>query len=143
MVSPREVATVLIAAAIAATLIPAFVTATDATGTQSVTNESVTADVGNFTELDGWNVNSGETVYWYNSSSGSNETVSSGTDYELDYDNGRIKALASSSTISDGDTLYVTYTYDVTTGTATTVANLVPLFVVLLLLGTLAAKIRL
>lgn len=133
----------MVALAVAATLVGPFNAAVaDSTGTQSVTNESVTAEIDTFVELDGYDiVTDSETVYWYNNSSSSYEEVTSGTDYEMNYDPGQIKALSGGS-IGDGDELKVSYDYQATDGTTTTIAGLVPLFVVLLILGVLAAKIQ-
>lgn len=144
MVKGRTIAALLIAVTIAGTLVVPISDIVDSsTGTQTVNNTTVTADVGNYSaDLEGYNVvQSSETVYWYNSSSGSNETLSEGTDYEFDYDDARVKPLASSD-VSDGDTLYVSYDYEATDGTVSSIAGLVPLFVVLLMLVKLSDKVR-
>lgn len=143
MAQPRKVAAVLVALTIAASLFgPVASAVNESTGVQSVDNETVTADVGNWAELDGYDVDSSSvTVEWYNSTSSSYETVSSGTDYELNASDGSIKAL-SGGDIGDGDELRVTYNYSATSGTTTTVGNLVPLFMALLIIGVLAARIQ-
>lgn len=139
MPSGRVIAAVLIAAAIAGTLfVPFNAAVTENTGAQTVTNESVTASVGESVELDGYNIQSNsETVYWFNSSDGDYEEVTSGTDYEMNYSEGAIYTLSGGS-ISDGDDLKVTYTYDATDGTTSTVVQLTPLLLALLILVVLA-----
>lgn len=142
MASMNSYMTVMIAVAIAATLIAPFATATsDNTGTQSVVNESVTADTGSYVDLGGYDINQGsETIYWYNSTSGSNETLSSPSDYEIRYDTGDLKANASGP-VSDGDQLYANYTYQATGGTTTALAKLLPVFFVLVILVSLVSKV--
>jgi hypothetical protein len=140
----QKIAALLIGVTIAATLLtPVASTVTDNTGTQTVTNTTVTADVGNWSaDLEGYNVvQTSETVYWYNSSSGANETLTEGTDYEFDYDDARVKPLSGGS-VSDGDTLYVSYDYQATSGTVQTVSDLIPMFLVLLILVTIGNKLR-
>lgn len=143
MVSSKTIAVLMIAATIAMTLFNPVSTAIgDNTGSVTVTNETVTASPGNYTDLRGYDIDSGsETVYWYNSSSSSYEQVSSPDDYEMAYQNGSIQAN-SSGTIGEGDELKVSYDYQATDGTTTTVAGLVPLFLLLLILVTIAAKVQ-
>lgn len=143
MVRPRTVAAILVAAAIAATLFAPFAGAvTDNTGTQSVTNESVTAaPAGEVASLGGYDLVSGsETVYWYNSSSSSYEQVTAGTDYEINEEPGEIKTL-SGGEISDGDDLKVTYDYEATGSTTTSVVTVAPLLLALLVLVVLSKPI--
>lgn len=138
----RQLATVFIAITIAAVfLTPISTVVTDSTGVQTVENETVTADVGNYSGLTGYSVDSSsEEVVWYNSTSGQNETLVEGTDYEFDYEESRIKPLSGGS-VSDGETLYVSYDYQATSETVATIGSLVPLFVALLILTTLSSKI--
>lgn len=138
----RQLATIFIAVTIAAVfLTPLNTVTTGSTGVQTVNNTTVTADVGNYSSLPKYDVQSGtEEVVWYNSTSGSNETLVEGTDYEFDNENARIRPLSGGS-VSDGDTLYVSYDYQATSGTVATIGRLVPLFVALLILVTLTQKI--
>jgi len=98
---------------------------TDNTGVQSVGNESVTADVGNYTDLDGYNIKDG-TVTVENDGT----TYTEGDDYEIDYEAGELKAL-DSGTIEDGETLTVSYDYQASGKTTATIANLIPLVMAL------------
>lgn len=141
MANAKAYATVLIALTIAATLFaPISTMINDSTGVQSVTNESLTADPGTWQELDGYQVEQGsETVWWYNSTSSSWEQLS-GSDYDVRYDPGELKVNTSSS-VQEGDDLKVSYDYQATSETSTTVLTMVPLFVALLMLGVLASKI--
>lgn len=129
---------VFIAVAIAAILLGPTITAVqDNTGTQTI-NESVTADVGNWTQLEGYQiVEDSETI-----ETTGGVTLTAGTDYEMAYENGSIMALSGSTEISDGDTLEATYDYEATSGMTTTVIGYGPLFLGLLLLVTIAAKVQ-
>jgi hypothetical protein len=144
MATGKQLATVMIAATIAITLFnPISAAVTGSAGEQSVTNETVTANPGNYTALDGYSIVEGsEVVYGFNDSSGSYEQASSPEDYEMAYENGSIKVNSSSGLIEDGEDVKVSYHYQSTSGTTTTVVTLVPLFVGLLILGTLAFKVQ-
>lgn len=143
MASGKQLAAVLIAVTFAAVLFTPFYDAVqDNSGDVTVTNESLTADPGTYQELKGYRINDGsETVYWYNSSSGSYETVSSPGDYEMDNDQGRIK-LNSSGKASAGDDVKATYTYAATDSTTTTVLDLAPLLFALLMIGVIGAEVQ-
>lgn len=140
MVSHKKIASLLVAVTIAATLYAPITDAvTGNTGEIEVENESVVAEPGTAVDLDGHTIQEGsETVEWYNSTSESYETVEEGTDYEIDTDAGTLTVLESSSTISEGDELRVGYTYAATSSMATTVINLIPLMLGLLILVVLA-----
>jgi len=133
----------MIGLTIAATLFtPISDAVTGNTGVQTVENESVTASNTTYVDMQGFEIKeNSETVDWYNSTSGSYETVTEGTDYDMAYENGSIIAL-DGGTISDGDDLRVTYDYQATDDSTTTVTTLVPLFVALLMLGVIASKIQ-
>lgn len=131
----------VIAATIAAVLFMPFSNAVaDNSGDIDIQNESVTADTGEYVDLDGYNIESGETVYWFNETSDSYEEVSSGTDYEMSYGDGSIQAVDGGA-VSDGDELLVSYTYASTDEMTTTVMTLVPMFLALLILVFLARPI--
>jgi len=105
----------------------------DNTGTQSVVNETVTANTGTYVDLGGYDINSGsETVYGFNDTSGSYEVASSPGDYEMDYDSGAIKANSSSTLINDSEDIKVSYDYQAAGPLATTVIEFVPV-----MMGTL------
>lgn len=134
----RATAAVLLAATIAAVMFTPIADITaGVTDTQQVTNESWSVDVGNYTNLNGVNVESGS-VEVYNST---DDLQTEGTDYDFDYDRGRVKALSGGS-LTDGNTATASYNYSETEGTTNTVVALVPLFAALLILGTLAAKLQ-
>ena len=137
MASAKSMVAVFIAVAIAAILLGPTITAVqDNTGTQTI-NESVTADVGNWTQLEGYQiVENSETI---NNSSGT--TLAEGSDYEIAYENGSIKAYDTAS-VTDGETLNATYDYEATSGMTTTVIGYGPLFLGLLLLVTIASKVQ-
>lgn len=136
--------TVMLGVVIAVVLLGPFVTTVnDNSGTQSLTNESITASTGEYVELDGYDVvGSSVVVYGYNDSSGSFETATEGTDYEIDLSAGDVQALNDSSLIDDGEEVKVTYDYEATSGTVTTVLQLLPLLVGVLILGTVGMYVQ-
>lgn len=133
---------VTIAVVIAITLLsPVVASIGDNTGSQTVTNETVTssATLGETYDLDGFDVDPGsETVYFENGSAGSFEVATGGgTDYTLHEANGSI-TLESTGEIDAGDEVKVSYDYQATDDTTATVLGLVPLFVALLALVVVA-----
>jgi hypothetical protein len=74
--------------------------------TQTATNETVTADLNAYVDLAYKRVTPGTVTV--TDSDGTPPTYVEGTDYVIDYANGKIMALA---TITDGQTIKVTYTY--------------------------------
>lgn len=137
MADMKAIVGVVLAVAIASILLGPIVTAVgDNTGVQEVQNETVTANVGNYTTLDGYYIQeNSETVY---NSTGA--TMSEGTDYELNYDEGSIKAL-SGGDIADGSEINATYDWEATKGQTTTVIGYGPVFVALLLLTAVGMKV--
>lgn len=143
MVKPRHIAGLVIALTVAAVLFtPIANTVAENSGDQDVVNETVTAQHGQYVDLDGYNiVSDSETVYYTNDTDGSTEVATRGTDYEMNYSAGSIQALENGS-ISDGEEIDVSYTYEATDSSTTTVVTMVPLFVALLMLGVMAARIQ-
>jgi hypothetical protein len=139
----RQYVAVFIAVLIAVVLLaPISSAVTDNTGTVSVQNETVYADHGNYTDLTGYEIDgSTVAVEWYNSSAGSFQSATKGSDYEVATTNGSIKTLASGS-IDDGAELRVDYDYQAADSTTTTVAGLTPLFVALMALVAMTSKIE-
>ncbi len=76
--------------------------------TVSVTNESVTADSDTWVDMDYARVQPGTVVV---TDSTGVTTYTEGTDYVIDYGNGKLMALSAGS-ITDGQALLVDYTYD-------------------------------
>jgi len=141
MATGKQIAVVVIAATIAMTLFaPISGMVSSSSGSQSVTNETFTASIDERVELDGYDVESGsETVYWYNSTTESYETVDD-SDYTFHYEGGDI-TIESGGDISDGDDMRVDYEYQATSGATTTVMVLIPLFVALMVLGAFADEL--
>lgn len=139
----KTVVGVALAVTIAAILLGPIVTAVnDNTGVQTVENETVTADIGNYTSLDGWQIDeSSEVVYGYNDTSASYEQLTEGTDYEMDYEAGQIKALSGSTIVDDGEDMKVTYDYQSTDDMTTTIIGYGPTFLALLLLTVVGARV--
>jgi len=127
----------MIAVAIAATLVTPFTGAIAGhTGTVSV-NEKVTADVGTYQDIDGYDVDAG-TFSAELSSDGT--ALTEGTDYNLNETAGTIEFIDSTN-VNDGDSVDLSYDYQATDGTTSTITGLLPLFVGLLILVTLAAGV--
>jgi len=144
MANSKAIVALIIGATIAATLfMPINAAVNDNVGTQTIENETdgLTADYNTTQDLEGYNIVDGsETVERYNSTSGSWETLTAGTDYQINNEPGSIEILDTSATDA-GDDIRVSYDYQATSGATTTVALLVPLFVALLVLVMLAAKV--
>lgn len=121
---------------------PAVVDAVDtSTGTQTVTNETVSAQYDEGVDLDGYQVESGTvTVYGYNDSSASYETATEGTDYEVKLEPGELKVLNGSTLIEDGEDVKVSYDYEASGATTTLVVGFVPLMIGVLLFTHVARK---
>jgi hypothetical protein len=140
MTSGEGVAAVVIAATVVMVLFnPVAALVDSTTGTTSVANEEVTVANDSFTQLDGYNIQEDSETVRYEDGTGTWVNASEGTDYEMQYSEGSIKALNGS--IEDGDTVRVSYDYEPTDGATTTVLTMVPLFMALLVLGTFGEKI--
>jgi len=134
----KQLIGLMIAVIIGATLLSPFVAAvTQNTGTVSITDEHVSAKPGTYQDLTGYNLNSGETVTWYNSTSASNETLTA-SDYSINSSTGKIQL--NNPPVQSGDDVWITYDYAATSGTTTTVVKLAPLFLGLLMLVYMAAQ---
>lgn len=83
----------------------------------TVTNETVTADIDNWTAVDApdYVLSFDDSVTAYNSSGAE---LTEGTDYEWNATDGTIKYLGGSSSVSDGEDTSVTYTYTAKTETS-------------------------
>jgi hypothetical protein len=131
-----DIARVAIIAVIGVVLFSPFVSVVNSnSGVQTIENETVTADFDNYVELDGYDLVDGTVTV----DDGSGATYSEGTDYELNQSAGSIHAL-SGGTITDGQSIEVSYEYQATDGTTSTIIGLLPLFLALLILVILAAK---
>lgn len=131
------IATVVIAATIAATLLsPLASVATSNTGQVSVTNETVTAN-NEFQDLQGYDIINGSVSV--NDSQGN----AVGSDnFTVRHAPGEIRINNSSSpVVSDGEQVDVSYDYQASSETTATIAGLVPLLAVLIILVTIAAKL--
>lgn len=126
----------MIAVAIAATLVAPFTTAIAGnTGTVSEVG-NVSADLGNYQDVDGYNIDSAT----FTATDSGGTTLTESTDYELNATAGEVKFLSSGS-VSDGETIELSYDYQATDGTTSTITDLLPLFVGLLILVSIAAGV--
>lgn len=104
-------------------------------GSQDITNETITASSGEYVPLSGYDIfEDSEIVRVYNESSDSYEQVAEGSDYEMRYGAGSLKALESSSSISTGDTLKVSYRYQASDGFTETIIGYIPVVFAVVLL---------
>lgn len=128
---------VILAVTIGAVLfIPFANTVSSNTGTQNVTGETVTADLGNFQDLGGYSVNSATVSV----SDASGNSVAD-TEYKINESAGSIQFDSGTTAVSDGEDVTVDYQFDATNTQTTQVAALLPLLLALLLLVTLASRI--
>jgi len=126
----------MIAVAIAATLVSPFTGAIAGNTGEVGVAGNVSADVGSYQEIEGYDV-----VTSNFTATDDGTTLTEGTDYELNESAGTIKFLSGGSTVTDGESVDLSYSYQATDGTTDTIAGLLPLFVALLVLVTLAAGV--
>jgi len=114
------------------------------TGEVEIENETVTtnASFDQTYELRGDNITAdSETIEVYNATGDSWTTLTAGTDYTLNEDTGTIQ-FSDTTDVSAGDEIRASYLYQATSGIVTSVANLLPVFLALLLLVPLANKVQ-
>jgi hypothetical protein len=136
MVDARKLMAVVVVATIAGTLLgPLGSSVADSTGQVDVQAENVTAN-NEFQELRGYDIASGSVTV---TDSDGNAVDSS--NFTVQNEGGAIRIDNSSSTVvSDGERVEVSYTYRATDGSTTTVAGLIPLMAALLILVTFAGR---
>jgi len=131
------VAGVLIAITIVAVLVGPLASTVDGNSGTVGVNESLTADPGTVQELEGYRITSNFTA----TETGTGTELSSGTDYTLHEENGTIEFIDSTN-LDPGDDVDAVYEYEATDSITGTIADLLPLFAGLLILGTVAMRIR-
>lgn len=138
MVSSRQLIALAVGLVIGVSMIGVLIpVVNDNVGEQTPDNESVTANIGEWQDLEGWDIDpNSETVL-----NSTDTELTQGTDYEMNNTAGEIKFLSTAST-SDGEAMQVSYTYQASSSTATTVLDLVALFVALVLLVALSRPIQ-
>jgi len=138
MATGRTVASALIAMAVVAVLIGPLATSVgSSTGTVGV-NETISAQQDEWQDIEGYDLTANFTAT--NTNGGT--TLSEGSDYELATENGSIQFLSGSANVAQGDDVRLVYDYQGTDTTTSTIANLIPLFAALLLIGVAAARIQ-
>jgi len=112
------------------------------TGQVEVENDTVTTDVNTSAiyDLKGLSVVDGSETVEVNDG-GSWTTLTAGTDYAIDNEAGEID-FSDTTDVSAGDEIRASYTYQATEGIVTSIADLLPLFLALLLLVPLANKVQ-
>lgn len=142
MASPNRAAMLALAVAVFVVIgMLGFSVANDAvgtsTGTQTVTNESVTAQYDTAVELEGYELVSG-TVTVYNASG----SVVPSSEYTIDHGPGTINVSSSSTSIADGEEIAVTYDYQATGPLTTLVVGFIPIMIALLIFVRVAGPIQ-
>lgn len=121
-------------------LIPVVGVVNDSIDTTEVTAENWTVDVDNWVELENDDLVDGSVTV----NNSTDVEMTEGTDYEINYTDGTIKAL-SGGDLTDGNTATIDYNYEQPTyvedGTTRTLIDLVPLFFILVILVTLAMAV--
>lgn len=113
------------------------------TGTQSVTNETVTADYNSSSDLEGYDINTGTvTVYGFNDSSSSYEVAESSGNYTVLEGPGEIEFNSSSTLIDEGEEVKVSYEYTAAGSIATLVIGFIPVAIGLLVFVGLANGVQ-
>lgn len=125
-----KIVTLVIAVTIAVVLIaPLSSIITGATGQQTVTDETVTAD-STYQDLRGYDIEQGSVTVTDTSGNSVNSTY-----YDVRYDTGEISINGSASTtLTSGEQAEVTYDYQATDSTTTVVAGIVPVLALLFVL---------
>lgn len=124
-------------------LTPVVQAVDDNSGQQSITNETVTAQHGEYVDLGGYAIDSSsETVWGYNDTSGSYEQATSGTDYDMNYSAGEIQANSSSSLIQDGEDIKVSYTYQASNESTSVILGFIPVMFGTLIFAKLAQGVQ-
>lgn len=112
------------------------------TGEVEIENETVTtnASFSETYELRGDNITAGSETIEVNDG-GTWTTLSAGTDYALNEEAGTIQ-FSDTTDVSAGDEIRASFRYQATSGIVTSIADLLPVFLGLLLLVPMANKIQ-
>lgn len=137
MASGKTIAATLIAMTIVAVFFTPLADITNAnTGTVEQV-DNVTADVGNYVDIQGYDITTNFTAY-----NNSGTQLTEGTDYELNQTAGTILIKSGSANVADGESVGMVYEYEATDATTGTIAGMIPMFAGLLLIGVAAARMR-
>lgn len=110
------------------------------TGTQTVVNETVTADYDDPVDLRGYDIVSGsETVWGYNGTDYVEAT--SPDDYSIDEGPGELTFNESSTLIDDGEDVKVTYDYQATDELTALVLGFLPVMLGVLIFVPIAMRV--
>jgi len=113
-------------------------------GTQTVSDDTVTQslDYNTSYELQGYDIDAdSETIERYNTSASSWETLTEGSDYEIDYATANIDFTDTTATDA-GDEIRASYDWRATDETTGGIVQLIPLLMALLLLVPIANKVK-
>lgn len=145
MANNNKIVALVVAITIGAVfLAPVSNIVTSNSGAQTVDDSTVTQslDYNQTYELEGYQIDTNsETIERYSTSTDSWETLTKGTDYEIDYAAAELDVSDTSATDA-GDELRASYDWEATDGTTSTIIELVPLLMALLLLAPLANRVQ-
>lgn len=130
------IAKVVVAVTIAVTIIGPFASVIGGSTGIVSNSQDVTASVGEYQGFEGYNVESGN----FTATDSGGTTLTEGTDYELNATDGTVKFLSAGS-VTSGDEVTLAYSYEATSGTTTTITDLLPLFLGLLVLVPIANEV--
>ena len=113
------------------------------TGDVEIENETVTnnAQFDEIYDLQGYEIEpDSETLEVWDDGDESWVTLTAGTDYEIDNEQGTIEFIDGGE-VTEGDEVRASYIYQATDGIVTSIAGLLPVFLALLLLVPMANKV--
>ena len=113
------------------------------TGDVEIENETVTnnAQFDEIYDLQGFDIEpDSETLEVWDDGAESWVTLTAGTDYEIDNEQGTIEFIDGGE-VTEGDEVRASYIYQATDGIVTSIAGLLPVFLALLLLVPMANKV--
>lgn len=113
------------------------------TGDVEIENETVTnnAQFDEIYDLQGYEIEpDSETLEVWDDGAESWVTLTAGTDYEIDNEQGTIEFIDGGE-VTEGDEVRASYIYQATDGIVTSIAGLLPVFLALLLLVPMANKV--
>ena len=113
------------------------------TGDVEIENETVTnnAQFDETYDLQGYEIEpDSETLEVWDDADESWVTLTAGTDYEIDNEQGTIEFIDGGE-VTEGDEVRASYIYQATDGIVTSIAGLLPVFLALLLLVPMANKV--
>ena len=136
MVSGKLLAVVLAMVVAVVMIGPMITTTNDNTGTVAVDNETITAQLNEPVDLQGYEIQSGSVTAY-----DADDNVIPASNYTVDLQPGEFN-LTDTSEAADGEEISVTYDYQATDSTTETVVGIGPLLIALLALVVVAKEVE-